>query len=215
MNIKRIVLFTLALYVIGAVSVLAIGFLFGDPNPNTDSAQSLLNLNNAAQSSIADRTNEQVDQVTQADPDKPAPDKVSAPTTTASNSTPAASKSGSSSSTGNTPTPTTPTNPTTTTPEPAPKPACGSGGTCKAAQVAVHNSQGNCWVMYNSRAYNVTSYVNQHPGGSGSFDSSTCGKDVTAQLQGQAGSASSSKKKNHPSSAYNTLNSYFVADVSG
>ncbi len=49
MNVKRIVLFTLTLYVIGAVGVLAIGFLFGDPTPGTDPAQSLLNLNGAAQ----------------------------------------------------------------------------------------------------------------------------------------------------------------------
>jgi hypothetical protein len=58
--------------------------------------------------------------------------------------------------------------------------------------------------------------VNIHPGGAGAFDSTTCGSDITAQMQGTASSSSiGGKKKNHPQSAYNTLNSYFIANLSG
>jgi cell division protein FtsN len=200
---KKLVLLSLIVYVVGAFSVVTIGYIFGDPDPNRDSAQSLLDLNNAAQAGIVDRTNDTVDKVVAANEKKETPQKVVAPTqasTPSSSTQPASSSEPSSSS----PTP-TPTPPATT--------ACGQGGTCTVAEVATHNSRSDCWVIYNQKVYNVTSYVNQHPGGSGSFDSSTCGTDIRAQLQGQAGSATSPKRLNHPSSAYTILNSYFVANV--
>ncbi len=201
MNVRRLVLFSLVLYSIGAGLVIGVGLLFGDPAPGTDPTQSLLNLNYAAQNGIADRTNEQVaQQEATAEPDQDVPEKVETPKKTTDTTT-------------NQPS----TQEPTTTPQPqqpAPK-ACGEGGSCTTAQVAAHNSTSDCWVMLGSKAYNVTSYVNTHPGGSKSFDSSTCGTDITAQMQGQAGSASQSKTKNHGQGAYNTLNSYYIADVSG
>lgn len=199
MNVKRIVLFTLSLYVVGAGSIISIGFLFGDPDPTTDPAQSLLNLNTAAQAGIAEQTNQKIAQTSKTEPAKKTPTKVEAPkaTTTLEPTL--------------TPTP-------TPTPEPTSEltlPDCGAGGTCTLAQVATHNSRSDCWMMLGSKAYNVTSYVSEHPGGKSSFDSSTCGADITAQMQGTAGSASSSKENDHSQGAYNTLNSYFVANVSG
>ena len=211
MNIKRIVLFSLAFYVIGAMTVLFIGFFFGEPNPGVDPAQSLLQLNSDAQDSIASRTNEQVDQIAQTESDDETPAKVAPPTEVA-DTTQAAADPGTT-----TPTPTPTPDPTPTpTPDPTPTPACGSGGTCTVAGVAAHGSQSDCWVMMGSKAYSVTSYVNQHNGGSGAFDSSTCGHDITAQMNGTASSNSlGGKTKNHSQGAYNTLNSYFIANIAG
>jgi len=215
MNSKKFVLVSVVIYVVGATLALAGGFLFSDPDPVSDPAQSLIRLNDAAQSTIATRTNEQVDKTAIADPDDKAPSKVKVPTKVApttkpdtTNSGPSASSSGSSASKNS-----APSSQGDDIPEPSPS-ACGQGGTCTAAEVAAHNSQSDCWVRLGFKAYNVTPYVNSHPGGRNAFDSSTCGTDITAQMQGQAGSSSLSKKKNHDQSAYNTLNSYFVANIS-
>lgn len=110
------------------------------------------------------------------------------------------------------PAPTTTVTPKPSTSTPPPAPACGSpGGVCSAAQVATHNSSSNCWVIYNSGYYIVTSYVKAHPGGTSVFNSSTCGKDITAYLNGSASTAGSQHR--HSQSAYNTLNSYYVGKV--
>ncbi len=122
-----------------------------------------------------------------------------------------------SSSGATTPKPTTTTTTSsTTTPKPSTSspaaPACGSpGGVCSTAQVASHSSASNCWVIYNGGYYIVTSYVNAHPGGTAVFNSSTCGKDITAYLNGSASTAGA--KHRHSNSAYTTLNSYYVGKV--
>lgn len=89
----------------------------------------------------------------------------------------------------------------------SPPPACGqAGGTCTAAQVATHNSQGNCWMTYGGKWYVVTSYVSTHKGGASVFNSTTCGQDVTPYMNGSASTAG--KRHTHSSSAYNTLKSF-------
>lgn len=93
-------------------------------------------------------------------------------------------------------------------------PNCGqSGGTCTAAQVATHNSSSNCWVTYNGYYYIVTSYISNHPGGQSVFNSTTCGHDITAYMNGSASAAG--KKHGHSNGAYNSLNSYRIGQVSG
>lgn len=111
-----------------------------------------------------------------------------------------------------TPAPTTTTTPKPSTVTPSPAPSCGSpGGICSAAQVASHNTAANCWVIYNAGYYIVTSYVKAHPGGTAVFNSSTCGKDITSYLNGSAATAGAQHR--HSTSAYNTLNSYYVGKV--
>lgn len=115
----------------------------------------------------------------------------------------------------------TPTPVKTATPAPTPVPtssptpapiACGSpGGACTAAQVATHNSAGNCWVIYNGWYHIVTGFVNSHPGGTSVFNSSTCGQNIAAYLSGSASTAG--KQNNHTQSAYTILNSYKVGPV--
>ena len=92
--------------------------------------------------------------------------------------------------------------------------ACGSpGGVCTAAQVATHNSKTNCWVIYGGNYHIVTSYVNQHDGGSGAFTSSTCGRDITAYMNGSSNAGTTVGKNAHKQSSYTLLNSFKVGAV--
>ena len=74
-----------------------------------------------------------------------------------------------------TPSSTTTPSPSTTTP-----------GTYTMAQVAQHNSGGSCWTAINGNVYDVTSWIGQHPGGSGAI-LSLCGIDGSAAFNGQHG----------------------------
>jgi hypothetical protein len=47
------------------------------------------------------------------------------------------------------------------------------------ADVAIHNSQADCWTLVFDKVYNITTYIKNHPGGASSI-SKICGKDGTA-----------------------------------
>lgn len=113
-----------------------------------------------------------------------------------------------------TPVPATPVPVAQKTPTPVPTlAACGAaGGVCSPAQVAAHNTQASCWVIYGGYYYNVTSYVSVHSGGRAVFNSATCGHDITSYMAG-ALEAVSGKQFAHPTSAYNTLASYKIGPV--
>ena len=59
-----------------------------------------------------------------------------------------------------------------------------------AAQVAQHKSSSNCWTIVGTGVYNLTSYVNRHPGGSWNI-TSLCGRNGTRAFQQMHGSSSS------------------------
>jgi cytochrome b involved in lipid metabolism len=54
------------------------------------------------------------------------------------------------------------------------------------ADVKLHNNASNCWTTVNGSVYNVTSWINQHPGGSAAI-MGTCGIDASAAFNGQHG----------------------------
>lgn len=54
------------------------------------------------------------------------------------------------------------------------------------AQVAQHSTAQSCWTAINGGVYNVTSWINQHPGGPEAI-LSICGKDGSAAFNGQHG----------------------------
>ena len=84
-----------------------------------------------------------------------------------------------------TPTPTqTPTPSTTPTPTPS-QPSAGTGG-YTMAQVATHNSALSCWAAINGNVYDLTNWINQHPGGPGPI-LSLCGTDGSAAFNAQHG----------------------------
>ena len=56
-----------------------------------------------------------------------------------------------------------------------------------AAEVALHSTASDCWSVVNGNVYDLTSFVNRHPGGSGNINL-MCGKDATAAFSNQHGS---------------------------
>jgi cytochrome b involved in lipid metabolism len=56
-----------------------------------------------------------------------------------------------------------------------------------AEEVAQHSSANDCWSVVNGNVYDLTSFVNRHPGGSGNINL-MCGKDATSAFTGQHGS---------------------------
>lgn len=64
-----------------------------------------------------------------------------------------------------------------------------SGSGYTMAQVATHNSAQSCWSAIDKSVYNLTPWINQHPGGSDKI-LALCGKDGTAAFQQQHGGQS-------------------------
>lgn len=46
-----------------------------------------------------------------------------------------------------------------------------------ANELAVHNSRGDCWVAIDNKVYNITAFIDLHPGGEKILQG--CGKDST------------------------------------
>lgn len=65
---------------------------------------------------------------------------------------------------------------------PTPPPA----GIYSMAQVAVHNSGSNCWTVIGGSVYDITPFIDAHPGGSGTV-LPLCGTDGTAAFDNQHG----------------------------
>ncbi len=79
---------------------------------------------------------------------------------------------------------------------PAPDTTPLSDGTFTLAEVATHKDVKSCWTTIQGKVYNLTSWINQHPGGAEAI-LSLCGKDGTslflAQHSGQANPAAELK----------------------
>jgi cytochrome b involved in lipid metabolism len=195
---KKIVIISLIIFVLITLYVIIGGLVFSDPNPGVNPAQTLLNLNLAAQEGIATRINEKADVIT-LENSQDTPKKITVPT---SNTTTPKNE------------PTTVAQNTTSALTPPAAAKCGSGGTCTSAQVTQHSSPSNCWVIYASKVYNISSYTGgSHPGGSSVFNSSSCGSDITSYLNGSASTAG--QQHPHSSSAYADLSSFFIGNLSG
>lgn len=65
----------------------------------------------------------------------------------------------------------------------------GAKKTLTAAEIALHATAADCWSIVNGKVYNLTSYVNSHPGGSSNIKN-ICGKDGSSAFSGQHGTAS-------------------------
>jgi cytochrome b involved in lipid metabolism len=70
--------------------------------------------------------------------------------------------------------------------EPAPGASSESG--ISVAEVQKHNTATDCWSAVKGQVYDLTSYVNGHPGGARVIKA-ICGKDGSASFAGQQGSA--------------------------
>ena len=58
-----------------------------------------------------------------------------------------------------------------------------------SAEVAKHNTRSDCWSIVKGKVYNLTSYVQSHPGGA-SVIANICGKDGSGAFSNQHGTAS-------------------------
>lgn len=63
-------------------------------------------------------------------------------------------------------------------------PASASNATYTMAQVATHNSQQDCWAVIDKNVYNLTQWINRHPGGPDKIIP-LCGTDATSNFHGQ------------------------------
>jgi cytochrome b involved in lipid metabolism len=72
----------------------------------------------------------------------------------------------------------------TASPTPTPTPTDTTGTGLTVAQVATHNKATDCWTIIKSDVYDLTSYIQQHPGGAGVL-TNLCGKDATSAFESQ------------------------------
>jgi hypothetical protein len=76
----------------------------------------------------------------------------------------------------------------TPTPTPTPTPTATTSG-YTMAQVAANNSAKSCWAVIEGSVYNLTTWINSHPGGSGAIIS-LCGTEATSSFKGRHGNQS-------------------------
>lgn len=67
--------------------------------------------------------------------------------------------------------------------------------------VAQHSTRTDCWLAISGKVYNVTSFVNQHPGGAEILQG--CGKDATAMFQAQG----------HSNQAASMMAQFYIGDL--
>jgi len=68
-------------------------------------------------------------------------------------------------------------------------------------EVAKHNKESDCWVIYKGRVFNVTKFIPEHPGGSIILD--FAGKDMTTDFDAIG----------HSADARETLEQYLVGSL--
>lgn len=71
-------------------------------------------------------------------------------------------------------------------PAPTPLPAPAGPKSYTMAEVAKHGSQSDCWSAINGGVYNLTSWIDQHPGGADAIIS-LCGTDGSSAFNDQHG----------------------------
>jgi len=64
-----------------------------------------------------------------------------------------------------------------------------TAGTITASEVSQHAAPDDCWTIIDGAVYDMTPFLNRHPGGSGAI-AGLCGVDGTAGFRGQHGGAS-------------------------
>jgi len=73
-------------------------------------------------------------------------------------------------------------------------------------ELAKHNSRTSCWILISGKIYDVTTFLNQHPGNSSTI-LPTCGTDATIAYNTRGGTGT------HSSSATSLLAAYFIGNL--
>ncbi|KAJ7669202.1 oxidoreductase [Mycena polygramma] len=76
-----------------------------------------------------------------------------------------------------------------------------------AEDVAAHNTSASCWLSRNGKVYDVSKFINDHPGGE-DVVLQYAGKDVAAAMAGEDG-----EEHDHSDSAYEMLDEYQVGKL--
>lgn len=100
----------------------------------------------------------------------------------------------------------TPSNSPISLSNPSPTQIPNSNISLTTSEVAKHSTAQDCWTIVSGKVYNVTSYINSHPGGSQAV-MSICGVDGTVAFQTKGGGGS------HSQNAVNILSSFYVGDI--
>ncbi len=74
-------------------------------------------------------------------------------------------------------------------------------------EVERHNSHDDCWIIIDNNVYNVTNFLDEHPGGSDRIRP-YCGEDATQAFNTQGGEGS------HSSTARNLREQYLIGSLS-
>eukprot|EP01100_Stratorugosa_tubuloviscum_P006045 TRINITY_DN2633_c0_g5_i1.p1 TRINITY_DN2633_c0_g5~~TRINITY_DN2633_c0_g5_i1.p1 ORF type:complete len:263 (-),score=117.44 TRINITY_DN2633_c0_g5_i1:220-924(-) len=72
-------------------------------------------------------------------------------------------------------------------------------------EVEAHSSIDNCWTVVHGKVFDITSYMNKHPGGRIFLVKKAAGKDCTADFEAMF----------HSPRARNILNSLYIGDLAG
>ena len=78
--------------------------------------------------------------------------------------------------------------------------------TLNIAEVAKHNSVSDCWMVINNKVYDLSSFLNLHPGGVGSM-AGDCGREATRAYD------TKNIGRPHSAAAQAMLASYYVGDL--
>ena len=119
-------------------------------------------------------------------------------------------ESASNSAANNTPAstqPSVPSNSTSTSGSTTDTSQTSNSSTITSAEVAKHKTPSDCWMSIDSGVYNVTNYVDMHPGGA-DIVLMYCGKDATQAYNTQGG-----RGRGHSSRARALLENYKVGNL--
>ncbi len=85
-------------------------------------------------------------------------------------------------------------------------PSQNSQATYNLSQVSTHNTESDCWAIVNGKVYDITAYINQHPGGKPNIIKA-CGVEATSMFETKPNG------KPHSENAKNTLESFYKGDL--
>lgn len=96
--------------------------------------------------------------------------------------------------------------PVNTVPSPQTPPVENTATIFTLSDVAAHAQPSDCWTAINGKVYDLTDFVNGHPGGPAILQA--CGIDGTTLFETRNG------KGPHPSEVINTLEQYYIGELS-
>lgn len=89
---------------------------------------------------------------------------------------------------------------------PAPEAPDSSSKTYSKAEIAMHASENDCWLLIDGTVYDVTKFISEHPGGAREI-LNICGQDATNAFQTQGGQG------DHSNQAQDMLQDYTIGSV--